>query len=145
MLGILVWWWWWYYREDFVKGICVEGVLPQLLQGWKSQYGHLGCREQQSVLSGKVQGNVEVFAESWIRLQVGREASCFPSRDIPNPPLLLCSCLSQEVYTLVEGWTSVEGSTCYGPEESIMLTYPPPLLYFSLWFCWGTEQNVSSF
>lgn len=34
---------------------------------------------------------------------------------------------------------------CYGPGERIVLTYLPSLLYFSLWCCWGAEQNVSSF
>lgn len=84
------------------------------------------------------------YLQSWARPQVGTEASCFLSREIPpsreNPLLLLCSCLSvvqplETYYNMTRGWTDVKASTCYRLKKSIMLTYLPPLLYFSLWFC----------
>lgn len=92
--------------------------------------------------AGKPQGACRELSKT----ASGKRASCFHPGRIPNPLLLLCTCLhlvkAQETYTPARGWTSVEGSRCSWPEESIVVTYPSPLLYFILWVCWGTEQNV---
>jgi len=119
-------WWRWQYRKDFLKSVCVEEVLKQLLLVWKKKYVHLGCMDKQLVLSREELGNLELFAESWVRLDVGGQTSWFPSRGI------LCSCFSlvnsQEIVVLAGGKATVERSMCYGSEERVMLIYLSPLL-----------------